>query len=84
MSRDRISSAAACPSWTCTWRPLRSACGRVLRPLCGLPAPGPGTRLRRWLDALEGDAHVRSTTSADELYLETAEVLKRCAEALAV
>ena len=63
--------------------PFALRLGRVLRPLCGLPVPAPGTRLRRWLDALEGDAHVRSTTSADELYLDTAEMLKRCAEALA-
>ncbi|KND90352.1 hypothetical protein TOPH_04884 [Tolypocladium ophioglossoides CBS 100239] len=55
--------------------PFALRLSRVLRPLRGWANPVPGTRWQRWLDALEQDAHVVATTSLDELYAETAEVL---------
>ncbi|XWW93170.1 hypothetical protein V2A60_001099 [Cordyceps javanica] len=39
-------------------------------------APAPATsRWARWLDALERDPHVKATTSADDLYADTADML---------
>ncbi|KAL7930875.1 hypothetical protein V8C35DRAFT_311601 [Trichoderma chlorosporum] len=35
----------------------------------------PGTRWHRWLDALERDPHVRATTSTDDFYRETTDLL---------
>ncbi|OTA00710.1 hypothetical protein A9Z42_0009750 [Trichoderma parareesei] len=35
----------------------------------------PGTRWRRWLDALEWDPHVKATTSTDEFYSDTVDLL---------
>ncbi|KAL6703196.1 hypothetical protein ACN47E_010125 [Coniothyrium glycines] len=46
---------------------------RVLVPYRGWPMPEEGTRLKRWLDALEGEKSVRMTTSTDELYLDSYE-----------
>ncbi|PNP58099.1 hypothetical protein THARTR1_02257 [Trichoderma harzianum] len=34
-----------------------------------------GTRWHRWLNALEMDPHIRATTSTDEFYLETVDLL---------
>ncbi|KAK7422200.1 hypothetical protein QQX98_001723 [Neonectria punicea] len=50
---------------------------RILASLHGWPAAVPGSRLARWLEALEADANVRATTSGHELYTETAELLAR-------
>ncbi|KAH7160195.1 hypothetical protein B0J13DRAFT_643698 [Dactylonectria estremocensis] len=50
---------------------------RVLALLRGWPISTPGSRLARWLVAFEADAHVRATTSGNELYAETTELLAR-------
>ncbi|KAH8735468.1 hypothetical protein BGZ61DRAFT_583443 [Ilyonectria robusta] len=50
---------------------------RILASLCSWPIPSPGSRLARWLEALEDDTHVRATTSNNELYTETTELLAR-------
>ncbi|KAJ4151400.1 hypothetical protein LMH87_012102 [Akanthomyces muscarius] len=49
----------------------------ILHPRRGWPAVAPeaGSRWARWLDALEQDAHVKATTSGDELYADTADLL---------
>lgn len=49
----------------------------ILHPRRGWPAAAPevGSRWTRWLDALEQDAHVKATTSGDELYADTADLL---------
>lgn len=61
--------------------PFALRLSRVLRPLRAWPEPEPfggsGSRWQRWLDALEVDVHVRATTSADDLYVDTADVLMR-------
>ncbi|CAM1507287.1 Fc.00g069280.m01.CDS01 [Cosmosporella sp. VM-42] len=41
------------------------------------PGPTPGARWQRWLEAMEVNEHVRATTSGEELYVETTEVLSR-------
>lgn len=46
---------------------------RVLHPYRGWPRAGSGSRLGRWLDALEADEAVRNTTSDDGLYLDSYE-----------
>lgn len=49
---------------------------RILQPRRGWPAEAtPGSRWQRWLEAIEQDPNVQSTTSADDLYAETADVL---------
>lgn len=48
---------------------------RLLSPRRGWPEVSQDSRWQRWLDALEEDGHVRSTTSLDELYAETADIL---------
>ncbi|KAH6895184.1 hypothetical protein B0T10DRAFT_477324 [Thelonectria olida] len=45
---------------------------RILAPLRGWSMPAKGSRLARWIEALEDDTHVRATMSNDDLYLETA------------
>ncbi|KAI9814429.1 MAG: hypothetical protein M1827_003285 [Pycnora praestabilis] len=47
--------------------------GRVLKPYRGWPDPEPGSRWARWMEAIEGEESVRSTTSTDELYLDSYE-----------
>lgn len=49
----------------------------ILHPRRGWPAAAPASASRwaRWLDALERDAHVKATTSADDLYADTADML---------
>ncbi|EEH08085.1 conserved hypothetical protein [Histoplasma capsulatum G186AR] len=46
---------------------------RVLKPYRGWPDPERGSRWEAWVDAVEGDEHVRATTSSDELYLDSYE-----------
>ncbi|KAL8715286.1 MAG: hypothetical protein Q9220_001244 [cf. Caloplaca sp. 1 TL-2023] len=46
---------------------------RVLTPYRGWPPPEAGSRWAAWVDAVEGNAHVRATTSTDELYLDSYE-----------
>jgi len=55
--------------------PFALRLSRVLGPLRGWADPVPGTRWQRWLDALERDPHVAATTSLDELYADTAQIL---------
>ncbi|OAQ91558.1 glutathione transferase [Purpureocillium lilacinum] len=55
--------------------PFALRLSRVLGPLRGWADPVPGTRWQRWLDALERDPHVTATTSLDELYADTAQIL---------
>ncbi|KAF1730219.1 Pyrimidodiazepine synthase [Beauveria bassiana] len=54
----------------------------ILHPRRGWPDPaapagggGSSERWARWLDALERDPHVKATTSADDLYADTADLL---------
>jgi len=46
---------------------------RVLRPYRGWPLPEQGSRLGRWIDALESTQAIRDTTSDDILYIESYE-----------
>lgn len=46
---------------------------RVLKPYRGWTEPAMGSRLGRWIQAIEDNAHVMATTSSDELYLESYE-----------
>ena len=46
---------------------------RVLTPYRAWPAPEPGTRWAKWVDAIEGNEGVRATTSADDLYVDSYE-----------
>ncbi|KAK2591401.1 hypothetical protein QQS21_010907 [Conoideocrella luteorostrata] len=57
--------------------PFAIRLSRILRPLRGWTDPVPGTRWNRWLDALEKNSHVKSTTSSSELYLDVVDVLAR-------
>ncbi|EED24235.1 glutathione transferase, putative [Talaromyces stipitatus ATCC 10500] len=55
---------------------------RVLKPYRGWTEPAMGSRLGRWIQAIEENEHVMATTSSDELYLESYERLTelKCAE----
>jgi hypothetical protein len=44
---------------------------RVLKPYRGWTEPAIGSRLGRWIQAIEENEHVVATTSSDELYLES-------------
>lgn len=55
--------------------PFAIRLSRILGPLHDWAEPAPGTRWQRWLQALEDDVHVKATTSAPELYVETAHLL---------
>lgn len=55
--------------------PFALRLSRVLQPLRGWAEPVSGTRWHRWLEALEGDAHVMATTSGRDLYVETTDLL---------
>ncbi|KUL91246.1 hypothetical protein ZTR_01761 [Talaromyces verruculosus] len=44
---------------------------RVLKPYRGWTEPAMGSRLGRWIQAIEDNEHVIATTSSDELYLES-------------
>ena len=44
---------------------------RVLKPYRGWTEPTMGSRLDRWIQAIEDNEHVVATTSSDELYLES-------------
>jgi glutathione S-transferase len=46
---------------------------RALRPYRGFPEPDPSSRLGKWLQAIENDVAVKSTTSTDELYFDSYE-----------
>lgn len=46
---------------------------RVLGPYRAWPPPEQGSRWAKWVDAIEGDASVKATTSGDELYVESYE-----------
>jgi glutathione S-transferase len=46
---------------------------RVLKPYRGWPDAEPGTRLARWLEAIETNDHVKATTSSDQLYTDSYE-----------
>lgn len=46
---------------------------KVLGPYRGWPEPEEGSRWKAWVDAIEKDPSVRSTTSSDELYLDSYE-----------
>ncbi|TWU75413.1 hypothetical protein ED733_003231 [Metarhizium rileyi] len=55
--------------------PFAIRLSKILRPLRGWTDPVPGTRWNRWLDSLEKNVHVRGTTSSDDLYVDTVELL---------
>ncbi|GAM41620.1 hypothetical protein TCE0_042f14873 [Talaromyces pinophilus] len=44
---------------------------RVLKPYRGWTEPAMGSRLGRWIQAIEDNEHVIATTSSDELYLDS-------------
>ncbi|KAK2731563.1 hypothetical protein FQN57_003366 [Myotisia sp. PD_48] len=44
---------------------------RVLKPYRGWPDPEEGSRWASWMEAVERDGHIRATTSADDLYLDS-------------
>ncbi|KAI9722281.1 MAG: hypothetical protein M1812_001753 [Candelaria pacifica] len=46
---------------------------RVLKPYRGWPDPQVGSRWSLWVDAIENDEAVKSTTSTDDLYFESYE-----------
>ncbi|KAJ4353433.1 uncharacterized protein N0V89_005162 [Didymosphaeria variabile] len=46
---------------------------KVLGPYRGWPEPEEGSRWKAWVDAIEGEASVRATTSDDQLYLDSYE-----------
>lgn len=46
---------------------------RVLTPYKSWPAPEPGSRWGRWIDAIENDPSVQATTSSDDLYFDSYE-----------
>lgn len=46
---------------------------RVLKPYRGWPDPEVGSRWEAWVNAIENDEHVLSTTSSEDLYLDSYE-----------
>ncbi|KAL3470028.1 hypothetical protein BJX99DRAFT_58374 [Aspergillus californicus] len=46
---------------------------RVLKPYRGWPNSDPGSRWGAWVNAIETNEHVQSTTSTDDLYLDSYE-----------
>lgn len=46
---------------------------RVLKPYRGWPEPEEGSRWKKWMEAIDGNEHVKATTSADELYIDSYE-----------
>lgn len=46
---------------------------KVLKPYRGWPEPDPNSRWAKWIKAIEEDTFVKSTTSTDELYLDSYE-----------
>lgn len=55
--------------------PFAIRLSRVLRPLRGWADLLPNMRWNKYLDALERNPHIRATTSSNELYVDTAELL---------
>ncbi|KAL7794553.1 hypothetical protein V8C37DRAFT_376001 [Trichoderma ceciliae] len=57
--------------------PLALRLSRILRHRhpSSLMASDPGSRWNRWLDALERNPHIMATTSTDDFYLDTADLL---------
>lgn len=55
--------------------PFALRLSRLLQPLHGWTDPNVGVRWQRWLEAFEGNGHIKATTSSRELYKETAELL---------
>lgn len=53
--------------------PWMLRCSRVLKPYRGWQDPQPGSKWARWLEAVENDEHVKATTSAKELYIDSYE-----------
>jgi hypothetical protein len=49
----------------------------VLQPLRGWAEPLPGTRWQRWLEALEGNPHIKATTNGREFYADTTDLLQQ-------
>ena len=45
----------------------------MLTPYRGWPMPNEGSRLGRWVEALENDPRVKGTTSTDDLYMDSYE-----------
>ncbi|OHW98713.1 glutathione s-transferase domain-containing protein [Colletotrichum incanum] len=56
--------------------PFAVRLSRIMQARCGWTAPTPGLRWARWLDALEGNVHVKATTSGREVYVDTVELLQ--------
>lgn len=46
---------------------------KVLKPYRNWPDPEAGSRWAKWVEAIEGNPHVKATTSTDELYLDSYE-----------
>ena len=55
--------------------PFAQRLRRILEPRRGWPANKQSARWVKWLDALEKDASVMATTSQDDLYADSADVL---------
>lgn len=53
--------------------PWMLRCNRVLKHYRAWPDPEPGSKWGRWLDAIENNEHVKATTSANELYIDSYE-----------
>lgn len=47
----------------------------MLQPFRGWTPALPESRWQKWIDAMEGNAHVRNTMSANNLYVETMDLL---------
>ncbi|KAK3394548.1 hypothetical protein B0H63DRAFT_555753 [Podospora didyma] len=57
--------------------PFALRLSRLLQPYRNWTPPTDESRWKQWIEALENNPHIRSTTSADSLYISTAELLIR-------
>jgi glutathione S-transferase len=53
--------------------PWMIRCPRVLKYYRGWPDPEQGSRWASWMEAIENNEHVKATTSANELYIDSYE-----------
>jgi hypothetical protein len=53
--------------------PWMIRCSRVLKHYRGWPDPEQGSRWAGWIEAIENNEHVKATTSANELYIDSYE-----------
>jgi len=55
--------------------PFALRLSRMLQPFRGWTPALPESRWQKWIDAMEGNAHVRNTMSTNNLYVETMDLL---------